>query len=595
LEVAYEIVLFSVALVWKGLKNKGVGVLIGESFLRIKTGRMEKKFSKIYPQKWAQAALLIGFCIVLYFLNLGQWDLWNPDEPRYAQVAREMVNGGDWILMHYNGKIYDDKPPLFFWLIAFSSYLWQGFSSFSVRFPAALFGTLTVLLTFFLGKILYTSRTGFLSGLILATSLEFAYLSTRANMDTTLTFFTTASLFCFFQWVRWVQDKAKKLKKGEGKDKTGNLWIYGLYIGMALATLTKGPVGFILPLSVSLIYLVIQKDWEGIKRMRLLTGMGLFLVIVLSWYLPAVLKGGEDYLHATLFRQTVARYSSGWSKVRPIYYYLYNFPADFLPWILFVPAAVAYGFSREKMEKRRELLFLFTWSVLIFVFFSLSKGKRPLYLLPLYPAVSIMVGKLWDDFISTPMEHFRNEWVSIPLYVFMGIALVAGAAIPWVLSIKFPSYLPYGLPITFLLVGGGLVMFVLYRFKNTGAILFLLIGMMTAGYFYTSRVVFPIVNQFKSARFTSQEITARIQPGEQLAVYGRISSGPYNFYTGIVPVRELNEMADLLSFLGSSERVFCLIHSKEFLKFLKIEGRPKVQLISRRTVGDEEVVLVSNR
>jgi len=562
---------------------------------------MEKWLSKVYPQKWVQIAILIGFCIVLYFLNLGRWDLWNPDEPRYAQVAREMVNGGDWVLMHYNGKIYDDKPPLFFWLIAFSSYLWQGFSSFSVRVPAALFGTLTVLLTFFLGKMLYTSRTGFLSGLILATSVEFAYLSTRANIDTTLTFFTTASLLCFLLWYRRGQDKAKDMKKAEvevkveEKAKMRNPLIYGFYIGMALATLAKGPVGFILPLSVSLIYLVVQKDWGGIRRMRLLSGMALFLGIVLLWYLPALLKGGEDYLQATLFKHTIDRYAQGWSKARPIYYYLYNFPADFLPWILFVPAAVAYGFSREKLEKRGEFLFLFMWFALIFIFFSISKGKRPIYLLPLYPAVSLMVGKLWDDFISTPMERFRNEWVSFPLYAFMGLALVSGAAIPWVISMKFPSYLPYSLPISFLLVGGSLAMFVLYRFKHYAAILFLIIGMVAGGYFYTSRVIFPLVNQVKSARFTSQEITARIQPGEKLAVYGRISSGPFNYYTGIVPVWELNEMADLLAFLRSSERVFCLIHFKEFSEFQKKEGRPKVQLISRRRVGNQEIVLISNR
>jgi 4-amino-4-deoxy-L-arabinose transferase-like glycosyltransferase len=562
---------------------------------------MEKWLSKVYPQKWVQIAILIGFCIVLYFLNLGRWDLWNPDEPRYAQVAREMVNGGDWVLMHYNGKIYDDKPPLFFWLIAFSSYLWQGFSSFSVRVPAALFGTLTVLLTFFLGKMLYTSRTGFLSGLILATSLEFAYLSTRANIDSTLTFFTTASLLCFLLWYRRGQDKAKDMKKAEvevkveEKAKMRNPLIYGFYIGMALATLAKGPVGFILPLSVSLIYLVVQKDWGGIRRMRLLSGMALFLGIVLLWYLPALLKGGEDYLQATLFKHTIDRYAQGWSKARPIYYYLYNFPADFLPWIFFIPAAVAYGFSRERMEKRKEFLFLFTWFALVFVFFSLSKGKRPIYLLPLYPAVSLMVGKLWDDFISTPMERFRNEWVSFPLYAFMGLALVSGAAIPWVISMKFPSYLPYSLPISFLLVGGSLAMFVLYRFKHYAAILFLIIGMVAGGYFYTSRVIFPLVNQVKSARFTSQEITARIQPGEKLGVYGRISTGPFNYYTGIVPVWELNEMADLLSFLRSSERVFCLIHFKEFSEFQKREGRPKVQLISRRRVGNQEIVLISNR
>jgi 4-amino-4-deoxy-L-arabinose transferase-like glycosyltransferase len=373
------------------------------------------------------------------------------------------------------------------------------------------------------------------------------------------------------------------------------VWIYGFYVGMALATLAKGPVGFILPLSVSLIYLVVQKDWGGMRRMRLLSGMALFLVIVLLWYLPALIKGGEGYLQATLFKHSIDRYAQGWSKVQPIYYYLYNFPLDFLPWVFFIPAAVAYGFSKEKEGKRGEFLFLFLWAALIFLFFSLSKGKRGIYLLPLYPAISLMVGKLWDDFISTSMDHFRNAWTSLPLCGLMGMALVAGAALPWVLSMKFPSYLPYGLPITFLLVGGSLVMFVLYRFKNYGAILFLLIGMVAGGHFYTSKVIFPLVNQYKSARFIAQEINTRIQPGEKLAVYGRISTGPFNYYTGIVPILDLVEMRDLFSILESSERIFCLLDYKDFSQFRKMEGRPKVQLISRRMVGDDEIVLVSNK
>ncbi len=550
---------------------------------------LEKPFSKIYPQKWIQIALLILFCIFLFFVNLNRWDLWNPDEPRYAQVAREIVNGGDWILMHFNGKTYGDKPPLFFWLIAFSSYLGQGFNSFSARFPSAFFGTLTVLFTFFLGRMLYSSRTGFLSGLVLATSLEFAYLSTRANIDATLTFFTTAAFFCFFQWYR-----STKEEKGREKLSRG-LSIYGFYGAMALATLAKGPVGFILPLLVSLIYLSLQKDWKAIKGMRLLPGMLLFMVIVLSWYLPAVLSGGRDYLQETLFKHTVDAYAKGWTHVRPIYYYLYNFPVDFLPWIFFLPAAVAYGYSREKMEKRREFSFLLLWFAIVFIFFSLSKGKRGLYLLPLYPAVSLMVGKLWDDLISTPMERFRNEWISFPLYGLMGLALIGGAALPWIVSMKFPSYLPYTLPFVFLLVGGSLVLFVLYRFKHYGAILFVLIGMMAGGYFYTARVIFPLVNPYKSARFICQEITSRIQPGGELAIFGGFGTGPYNFYTGVVPILELEEKEALFLFLGSSERVFCLLEFRDFSQFQQTEGRPKVQLISRRKVGDDDIVLISNR
>ena len=549
----------------------------------------EHRFSKIYPQKWVQIIILLGFCFVLYFINLGRWDLWNPDEPRYAQVAREMVNGGDWILMHFNGKIYGDKPPLFFWLISLSSYLWQGFTSYSARFPSALFGTFTVLLTFLLGKELYTCRTGFLSGFILATSLGFAYLSTRANIDATLTFFTTASLFCFFQHYRYSKKEKSHPKKIKG------LLIYGFYIAMALATLTKGPVGFILPLLISLAYLLIQKDWRGIREMRLLPGMLLFIAIVLSWYLSAIWKGGQGYLNETLFHQTIDRYSKGWSHVHPIYYYLYKFPVDFLPWIFFLPAAMIYGFSKEVIVKKKEFLFLLTWFIVIFLFFSISKGKRGLYLLPVFPAVSLIVGKFWNDFISDVMDHFRHEWISFPLYGLMGLSLIAGAAIPWVVSMKFPFYLPYSLPIAFLMIGGSLALFVLFRSKNYGATLFVIVGMMAGGFFYASTIVFPLVNPYKSARFICQEITSRIQPGERLGLYGGIGTGPYNFYTMIVPILELEKEEDFFRFLQSSERVFCLIKFRDFSRLQTKEESLKIQLIARRNVGDDDIVLISNR
>jgi 4-amino-4-deoxy-L-arabinose transferase-like glycosyltransferase len=570
---------------------------------------MEDRVSKIYPQKWAQFILLLIFCFAIYFVNLGRWDLWNPDEPRYAEVAKEMVEGGDWVLMHYNGANYGNKPPLFFWLIALSSFLWQGFTSFSVRLPSALFGTLTVLITLFLGWKIYTSRTGFLSGLILATSAEYAYISTRADTDSTLTFFTTASLFCFFRWYRHNPSLPGEEREGESEGwiKSGsrrNLLIYGFYIGMALATLVKGPVGFILPLLVSLVYLVLQGDWKGIQEMRLPSGLLLMVVIVLAWYVPALWKGGKDFFNQTLIVHTIDRYATGWSKVRPFYYYLTNFPVDFVPWVFFLPAALVYGFSKEAFEKRKEFLFLLVWFVVIFLFFSLSKGKRPLYLLPLYPATSLMIGKLWDDFISIRIDRFRREWIIIPLYGFIGLVFLAGAAIPlipWVVSKKFPSYVPflpyfpYLLPLAFLMIVGSLAMLVLTRFKNYGAVLILILGIIAAGFFYTSRVVFPLVNPYKSARYISEEIKSRILPGEKLGIYGDLGTGPYNFYTGIVPILELEKREDLFHFLQSPGQVFCLLKFKDFSSFEAIQGCPEVQLIYRQKVGNNDVVLISNQ
>jgi 4-amino-4-deoxy-L-arabinose transferase-like glycosyltransferase len=579
---------------------------------------MKERFSNLWDRPSRQAGLLLAFCFVLFFVNLGQWDLWNPDEPRYAQVAREMVNGGDWILMHFNGQVYADKPPLFFWLVTLSSILWQGFNSFAVRFPSALFGTLTILLTFFIGKNLYSSRTGILSGLILATSVEFAYLSTRANIDTTLTFFTTASLFCFIQWHRSNTPHPRllplaefgghpsPLPVGEREELTGNLIlkgskrpfiIYGFYIGMALATLAKGPVGFILPLLVSLIYLIIQKDWNGIKRMKLIQGMILFIIIVLAWYLPALLKGGKEYFNETIMLHTFDRFAKGSSHIRPFYYYLYNFPADFLPWIFFLPAAIAYGFSGGRAGIKREFLFLFVWFAVIFIFFSFSKGKRGLYLLPLFPAVSLIVGKWWDEFLSASIKIFHHRWFSIPLRIFAGLLLGLGVGIPWVVSTRFTSYLPYSLPIAFLFFGGSIALFILHRLRYRAAVFFLIVGIMASGFFYTLRVAFPLINPYKSARFISQEITSRIQPGERLAIYGDFVIAPYSYYTEITPVLEIEieKREEFTRFLQSEKRVFCLMKFRDFVKFQMIGDRPKIELIARRSVGGDDMVLISNR
>lgn len=551
---------------------------------------MDKTFFQKTPQPLAQFILLLGFCVVIYFVNLSQWDLWNPDEPRYAEVSREMVQGGDWILMHYNGNVYSDKPPLFFWFIALSSFLWQGFSSFSVRFPSAFFGTLTVLLTFLMGKTLDGSRTGFLGGLILATSFEFAFLSTRANIDTTLTFFTTASLFCFFLWYRKNGEEKNPQEKG-----LSGFILYGFYIGMAFATLAKGPVGFLLPLLVSLVYLMCQKDWRGIKQMRLLTGMLLFLGIVLCWYLPAIWKGGREYVNQTLLVHSIARYSEGWAKGQPLYYYLYDFPTGFFPWILFLPSAFVYAYSMKLKERRREFFFLTIWFVVIFIFFSLSKGKRGIYLLPLFPAASLLVGKLLQDFISSQMDPFRQGWVILPIYLLLGVMLIAGGVFSWLVSLKFPSLISYSLPLAFLLVGGSVAMFVLYRFKNLGVLFLLLFGILAAGYFYAGRVVFPLINQYKSARFISQEVSSRIQPGERLAVYGRLSTAPYNFYTGIVPISNLISPRNLLQFLNTPERVFCLIALDELKQIQAMAEKAEIHLVARHPVGENVVVLISNR
>jgi 4-amino-4-deoxy-L-arabinose transferase-like glycosyltransferase len=593
-----------------------------------------QKLKVLLQQPWAQIILLLVFCSLLFILGVGRWDLWNPDEPRYAQVAKEMVARGDWILMHVNGEMYVDKPPLFFWLIALSSFLWQGFTSFSARFPSAFLSTLTVLLTFFLGKKLYGSRTGFLSALILATSFEFAYLSTRANIDSTLTFFTTASLFFFFEWYRYRPSHQTSLpqevKRGVwgGRVKSGNtsdLLIYGFYAGMAFATLTKGPVGFILPLLVSLVYLLVQKDWKAMKRMRFLKGMLLLIVIVLSWYLPAVLKGGQTFLNETLLHQTIVRFAKGTSHVRPIYYYFTNFPVDFLPWFLFLPVAIFYGLSKRREGISKDFIFLMVWFVVIFIFFSFSKGKRAIYLLPLYPAASLLVGRFWDDYLSgSGRFSVRETWITLPVFLFiivfflMGVFLYAipavaqfsvGPSTPKILKsvirgagsgAKYLSYVPRWsiFPFIILLVGSGILLGFARALRYKSLVFILLAATAATGFFYATRVIFPLVNPYKSARFISQEIVQTMRTGGKLVIYGDSGSAgtaQFNFYTGVVPILEIEDEKEIIDLFRSNERVFCLVNYEDYERLISKYSDLSLTLIVRRGVGNRDMVFVSNR
>ncbi len=210
--------------------------------------------------------ILLAFGGVLYFYNLGGWDLWNPDEPRYAQIAKEMLQGEGWIIPHLNSEVYLDKPPLFFWLMAATATFIGGMNEFAARFPAALFALLTLPLIFFLGKRLFNEKVGFFSALILATNVEFLWLARRACLDTTLTFFTTAAItFLYIGFYR----------------QQGRWFLYLLaYLAMALAVLTKLQIGVIVPVLVAGVYFVIRRELGFFKDPSHIPGLALFVAVI---------------------------------------------------------------------------------------------------------------------------------------------------------------------------------------------------------------------------------------------------------------------------------------------------------------------------
>ena len=523
--------------------------------------------------------ILVLLSSLLFFYNLGGWDLWNPDEPRYAQVAREMAEDGNWILPRLNNRIYPDKPPVFFWLIALSYAVSGEVNSFSARFPSALAGVLGVLITYLLGRKLKSPRAGLISALVLATTVEYFWLGRRANIDMTLTLFITAAIFFFY--------------KGYKDESPRFYYLFYLFIG--LATLTKGPVGFILPLLTVIFYLTLRKELSALKKATLHPGLILFFALIFAWLIPSAMVGGKQYLDEIIFNQILGRVYDSWSHKEPFYYYFLSFPSLVIPWILFLPSAFIYSLSGKRQTKKEDVLLPILWFITIFVFFSLCSGKRTLYLLPLVPACALMVGLLWDRFLEHDTERWIGNLVRIPCYLLLGSLIASAAALPW-FSIFFKSEYRQGLNfyppalIACLSATGALICFLRKRAALTLA---MLVVMLAGGCIYSAHYVFPILNEFNSAKPFSLRIKSLMQENDRLVSLCEKNTA-FIFYTELKEIIELETPSELaMLFINSPERVFCLMYKENFEKIQSVVPC-RIYWWEKGKVEDHEFILVSN-
>ena len=523
--------------------------------------------------------VLITFGGILFFYNLGGWDLWNPDEPRYAQVAKEMLQGEGWIIPHLNSEVYPDKPPLFFWLIAFTAKTIGGMNEFAARFPSALFGLLTLLLLFLLGKRLFNEKVGFLAALILATNGEYLWLARRANIDATLTFFTTAAITLFY--VGFYQQKGR--------------WILYLlaYCAMALGVFAKLQVGVIVPLLVVGGYFLIQRELRFFKDPAHIPGVALFVAFIGGWLALAYISGGEDYLWGLLYHKTASRLFETVSHTRSLYYYLVNFPGNFAPWIIFLPSALLYGLSAK--GRKKEFIFVFFWFVIILISFSLFKAKRELYLLPLYPAAALMVGYLLSE-IPLGSEGAHRKLTSIPFIVLIIALALMAISLPIVAALKGSFYLEYpweiGLVSALIVGGGGFLAFLAHRNRRPDLPFYIIVAAIFALNLYGTTRIFPEINRYKSARPLSQNVVSTMKPGDQLGLY-QMEGAHLIYYTGYNQMKWLEEEGELKEFLRSPQRVLCIMRERHY-KLLKADPTLSIFLIAKGRVGHKHLVVISN-
>jgi 4-amino-4-deoxy-L-arabinose transferase-like glycosyltransferase len=524
--------------------------------------------------------IVIAFGGILFFYNLGGWDLWNPDEPRSAQVAKEMLQGEGWIIPHLNSEVYQDNPPLFFWLEAATAQAIGGMNEFAARFPSAFFGLLTLLLLFLLGKRLFSDKVGFLSALILATTAEFLWLAHWASIDATLTFFTTAAIT--FLYLGFYQAK-------------GRWGLYLLaYFAMAMGVLTSLQVGVIIPILVVGGYFLLQRELRFFKDPAHIPGVALFIAFIGGWLALAYFSGGEDYLRGLLYQKTASTFFDSASQGRPLYYYLMTFPGNFVPWIIFLPSALIYGLSAQ--GRKKEFIFAFFWFVVILVFFSLVKAKRDVYLLPLYPAAALMGGYLLTAF-PLGAEGVTKRIVSFPFFALIIALALAAISLPIVTALRGGFYLNHpweiGLITALIVGGGGFLAFLGHHYRRHDLPFYIIVAMVFAVNLYGATRIVPQINRYKSARPLSQAIVGAMRPGDQLGIY-QMEGANFIYYTGCSQMTRLGEEEKLKEFLRSPQRVLCIIGENHY-KSLEQDPTLSIYVVASGQVGSQHIVVISNR
>jgi len=356
--------------------------------------------------------LLVAGCF--FFAALGRLPLIEPDEGRNAEVAREMLAAADWVTPHYDTLPYLDKPAPFFWLVA-ASFRIFGISEWAARFPSALMAVGTMLLVWTLARRMFGDSAGLRAGLVFASSPLVLGVARVVTFDMTLTFFVTLALVSF--------------RVAEDEDFRRLAPALVLFAAMGIATIIKGPVGFLLPLLSLLAYAAARGKLRELKRLRWGLGTIVFLAVTLPWFI-AVSVRNPGFPRYAFWEESILRFTTGHAhRSGSVFYYIPVYFAGFFPWslVLFVAALNRLrSWKGLRLERHRASLFLTCWGAVVFVFFSISRSKLPAYFLPALVPLSILVGRLWSDLDSTdavPADWLNGGFAALMLVGFVMAAL----------------------------------------------------------------------------------------------------------------------------------------------------------------------------
>lgn len=386
------------------------------------------------------AVLAIVLLLVVYLGRLHGYPFQDPDEGRYAEIPREMIESGDWLTPRLNYVKYYEKPPLLYWLTA-TSFTLFGQNEWAGRLVPALTGLATIWMTFALGKAAFGVRAAWLSLGLLATAPLFFGLAQALVIDMLLTACTTATLASFWFAHRAVDPLVKRR------------WVLAVAVSAALGVLSKGLVALVLPGMVALALLVLWRDWATLRALVGWRPIVTFLAIAAPWFV-LVSRAHPEFAYFIFVREHFERFAAEVGHPEGPFYYVPVMLVGPLPWsvwalLLVFSRSARHAFGRIPAEPRT---FLLVWAGFMFVFFSVASSKLATYVLPILPAVALLLGAWIDELLDREPE-IVSRYVTLTgrIVGVVGIAFIVAATIVWPLADWFSAqfhvpadYLVYG-------------------------------------------------------------------------------------------------------------------------------------------------------
>ncbi|MEW6313366.1 MAG: glycosyltransferase family 39 protein [Pseudomonadota bacterium] len=378
----------------------------------------------------AHLLALLLVLLAVWFANLEYRKLVRPDEGRYAEIPREMVAGGDWVTPRLNAIKYFEKPPLQYWATA-AAYEIFGEHHWTARLWPALTGLAGILLICYAGSVLFGAQAGLYAALALASSFLYVLIGHLNTLDMGVTFFLTLGL-CGFLLAQ---------RDGATRRQTRN-WMWITWAALGCSVLSKGLIGLALPGAVLVLYTLVQRDFALWKRLHLASGLAILLAFTVPWFV-AVSHANPEFFHFFFIHEHFERFlTKAHGRYQPWWYFVPILAAGMLPWliVMFDALARAWRKAEGRFQPQR---FLLVWTVFIYFFFSISSSKLPSYILPIFPALALLIGARLSAISARTLF-----WQVLPVALLAAAALAMSPQVVKVASDEVPlelyrNYVPW--------------------------------------------------------------------------------------------------------------------------------------------------------